>query len=79
MPHLGVATLVGSTQLCGMVDSHVELVFARRAVRHASATTTILDDHGTGPQGANLGEKSTEIGTDYLLLENYYTYTIAVQ
>ena len=42
VPHLGVAALVGPTELCGMVDPHVELVFAQRAVRHASAATTIF-------------------------------------
>ena len=43
LPHLGMAALVGSTQLCGMVDAPLELVFAKRAVRHtATASATIL-------------------------------------
>ena len=42
VPHLGVAALVGPTELCGMVDPHVELVFAQRAVRHAAAAAAIF-------------------------------------
>ena len=39
----GMAALVGSTQLCGMVDAPLELVFAKRAVRHtATASATVF-------------------------------------
>ena len=38
-----MAALVGSTELRGMVDPHVELVFAERALRHAAtASATIV-------------------------------------
>ena len=42
MSHAGMAALVGSTELRGMVDPHVELVFAERALRHAAAAAATI-------------------------------------
>jgi hypothetical protein len=42
MPHLGMATLVGPPQLCGMVDAHMELVSAQCALRHASTASAAV-------------------------------------
>ena len=42
MSHAGMAALVGSTELRGMVDPHVELVFAERALRHAATASATI-------------------------------------
>ena len=42
MPHPGMAALVGPTQLCGMVDAHMELVSAQCALRHAATASAAV-------------------------------------
>lgn len=42
MSHAGMAAVVGPAKLRGMVDPHVELVFAKRALRHAAAASATI-------------------------------------
>ena len=40
--HAGMAALVGPTELRGMVDPHLELVFAQRALRHTATASAAI-------------------------------------